>query len=158
MNDNTNTQKWVITIAILLVVLSALLTSCKTKKVFTEIIKTDTVKTTKIIRVTPAHLNELVIEQPCDSLGNLKPFYYKTATGKVTTIIQSKNDTVFVTQNIDSILEVREKQYKATYSSNNTRVEVPKIPKWVWYSLIFNILFILYIVKKLTNWLNFLPF
>ena len=148
--ENINTQKWIITIAILLVILSVLLTSCKAKKITTTEYKTDTIKITKIIKVTPKSLNELVIESLCDSLGNLKPINYTNTQGKVKTIIKTVNNTLYVEVDTDSIREIAVKEYKSSITDKVQVTEITKkyIPKWVWYVLIYSILASVWIFRK----------
>lgn len=153
-----NLRRAIITIVILIIVAIGFLTSCKSKVVTVETTKVDTIKVHKIIEKTPAQLNELVIDNPCDSLGNLKPFQYNTSSGKVKTIIKTIDNTIYVQQNIDSLYQVWEKEYKSKFQSKYKEVEVPVIPKWAWWSLLGNVIVILYLIKKFTSWFNFLPF
>ena len=60
----------------LIIILTLILVGCKAKHTTTTITKTDTIQTTKVIKVHPKTLNELIIENVCDSLGELKLINY----------------------------------------------------------------------------------
>lgn len=139
---------------ILLVLILILLFGCKTKTVTVNTHTTDTLRVEKIVRITEPQLNNLVIDSPCDSLGNLNPFSYSFGTGKNKMSLKSKNNTITLTQNLDSIRSVLEKEYKAkTFTSEIVKIKY-KTPAWVW-KLIAGLLFVilvetLIIVKKWT--------
>ena len=155
--ENINRQRWVIAIAILLVVLSAMLTSCKSKHTSTTVTKTDTIKVTKVIKVTLSSLNELVIEDICDSLGQLKPINYTNTQGSVKTTLKTIHNTLYLEVDVDSIKEVAIKEYKSSVTDKNKIVTIEKkyIPKWVWYCLIYSILASLWIFRKPLNLFNY---
>lgn len=125
--------------------------SCKTKKITTIIEKTDTIKTTKLIKIKPSSISTLVVDSPCDELGNLKPFKYSFGTGKNKTTLEAKNDTIYLTQNLDSIKSVWEKEYKSKNLSKEKVTIIYKKPLWIWYSLLFNIIFVLLYLKTKLN-------
>tara|TARA_R110000796_G_scaffold69184_3_gene158021 strand:+ start:107 stop:544 length:438 start_codon:yes stop_codon:yes gene_type:complete len=133
-----------------------LLTSCTAKKVITktsEVIKNDTVIVTKDRYITKSVNDTIVIDNPCDSLGILKPFKerLRTAQGQIT--IQSKNNVIEATINLDSIVQTIEKRYESRMvnlkqSSDTLKIKY-KTPFWVFLSLAFSVIlnFILLKIK-----------
>jgi len=128
------------------IVILLLLTSCTAKKVVTqtkEVIVNDTIILTKDRVVTKAVNDTILIESPCDSLGILKPFKQrlKTAQGQIT--IQSKNNALEATINLDSIVQSIEKRYESkivdTKEKSDTLKVKYKTPLWLVLSLIFSV-------------------
>jgi len=129
------------------IVLLLLFTSCTAKKVITqtkEVIKNDTIIVTKDRIVTKAVNDTILIDTPCDSLGILKPFKQrlKTAQGEIT--IQSKNNNIEATINLDSIIQSIEKRYESktvdTKEKNDTLKIKYKTPIWLLLSLVFSVI------------------
>ena len=129
------------------IVLLLLFTSCTAKKVITqtkEVIKNDTIIVTKDRIVTKAVNDTILIDTPCDSLGILKPFKQrlKTAQGEIT--IQSKNNNIEATINLDSIIQSIEKRYESktvdTKEKNDTLKIKYKTPIWLVLSLVFSVI------------------
>ncbi len=138
----------------LLVLIAISLIGCKAKTITIETHTTDTLRVEKIVRIIPAQLNSLVIDSPCDSLGNLKPFMYSFGTNNNKLSIKAKNNTIYVTQDLDSVKSVWEKEYKAKTSTSEIVKIKYKTPVWVW-KLIAGLLFVvlietLIIVKRWT--------
>ncbi len=138
----------------LLVLIAISLFGCKAKTITIETHTTDTLRVEKIVRIIPAQLNSLVIDSPCDSLGNLKPFMYSFGTNNNKLSIKAKNNTIYVTQDLDSVKSVWEKEYKAKTSTSEIVKIKYKTPVWVW-KLIAGLLFVvlietLIIVKRWT--------
>jgi len=127
-----------------------IIVSCKTKKTFTTTDSKDTIKTVKIVKITNPQLNNIVIDDPCDSLGNLKPFNYTFVSDKIKTSLKAINDTIYLEQNIDSIKDVWESEYRSSYKSKEELKVITEryIPKWAWYSLIYSILSSIWIFRK----------
>ena len=124
------------------------LVGCKAKRIEHTIYKTDTIKTSAIIKIRAPQLNNLKIDAPCDSLGNLKTFNYTFGTGKNKTTLKAVNDTIYLEQNIDSIVNSKIDTYK---SSNVKEKEIfiqYKNKKLMWYSLIANVLLLGWIFRK----------
>lgn len=155
---------------VLIIVILILVAGCKSKKVVSTSEKSDTIIKNKVVTITPSQLNELVIDNPCDSLGNLKPFYYKTSSGKVNTIIKSKNDTIYVQQNIDSLKQVWEKEFISSYKAEKEQIieEVEVWPWWLksvlWYTFCLTLFVVIrfrktifQVVTKLLRLLKILP-
>ena len=129
------------------IVLLLLFTSCTAKKVITqtkEVIKNDTIIVTKDRIVTKAVNDTILIESPCDSLGILKPFKQrlKTAQGEIT--IQSKNNAIEATINLDSIIQSIEKRYESKTVDTKEKSDTLKIkyrtPVWLVLSLVFSVI------------------
>ena len=134
--------KIIITIVVLMIF------GCRSKKEYIETNTTDTIKVSKIVKITPKQLNSLVIDTPCDSLGNLKPFTYTFGSGKNKTVLKAKNDTIYLEQNNDSIINSWKEEYKSSFKSEDARVEIPVTPGWAWKLLIYSILATIWIFKK----------
>lgn len=128
---------------ILLILIAISLFSCKAKTITIETHTTDTLRVEKIIKITPAQINSLVIDNPCDSLGDLKPFNYSFGTGKNKMSLKAKNNTIYLEQNLDSIKSVWEKEYKAKTSTSEIVKEIYKTPVWVWKVIAFLLFVIL---------------
>ena len=138
---------------ILLIILLALLfLSCRAKKIYVETHSTDTIYKSEIIKITPAQVNSLVIESPCDSLGNLKPFMYAIGTGKNKVSLKTVKNTIYVEQNIDSLKEVWKNDYKSSTKTSVKEMVTFKTPAWNWKVIIVLIIIIFletfYIIKK----------
>jgi hypothetical protein len=113
-------------------------TSCVSKKLVTDIqerIKIDTIYKTKTIKEVERFTDTLVIDKPCDSLGNLKPFkqLIKTKQGNIT--LTGLNNQITQQIDLNGYKDVLEETYKTKYDSfvKNYNKEVVKyrIPLWV---------------------------
>jgi len=135
-----------------------LLFSCRAKKEYIHTTSIDTIRIEKIIKITPAQLNSIKIDSPCDSLGNLKPFNYTFTSDKVKTTLKATNDTIYLEQNIDSLLDIREKEVRKSIKTKDKLIIKYKTPRWIWYSVLLNILLLLYISKRFIPFLKLLPF
>ena len=129
------------------IVILLLFTSCTAKKVITKsekVIINDTIILTKDRIVTKAVNDTILIESPCDSTGILKPFKQrlKTAQGEIT--IQSKNNVLEATINLDSIVQSIEKRYESktvdTKEKSDTLKVKYKTPLWLVLSLVFSVI------------------
>ena len=147
MNEyKNNISNFFLLIIAILVLL--LISSCKAKRVEHTVYRTDTIKTSAVIKIRAPQLNKIEIERPCDSLGNLKPFKYSFGTGNNKTTLKAVNDTIYLEQNIDSIVNSKIDTYK---SSNVKEKEIfiqYKNKKLMWYSLIVNVLLLGWIFRK----------
>ena len=129
------------------IVILLLFTSCTAKKVVTqtrEVVVNDTIILTKDRIVTKAVNDTILIDSPCDSTGILKPFKQrlKTAQGEIT--IQSKNNVLEATINLDSIVQSIEKRYESktvdtTQKSDTLKIKY-KTPIWLVLSLVFSVI------------------
>jgi len=132
----------------LLIFIGTSLAGCKAKRIEHTIYKTDTIKTNTVLKITEPQITDLTIYKPCDSLGNLKPFKYSFGTGKTKTTLKAINDTIYLEQNIDSIVNSKIDTYK---SSNVKETEIfiqYKNKKLMYYSIILNVLLIGWIFRK----------
>ena len=129
------------------IVILLLFTSCTAKKVITqtkEVIVNDTIILTKDRIITKAVNDTILIESPCDSTGILKPFKQrlKTAQGEIT--IQSKNNVLEATINLDSIVQSIEKRYESKTIDTKEKSDTLKVkyrtPVWLVLSLVFSVL------------------
>lgn len=135
----------------ILLFLAVLATSCAAKKTTVqvkEVIKTDTLVITKDRIIQKAVHDTLVIDNPCDSLGILKPFKQRLVIAQGNVTIQTKGNAIEAVINLDSIQNVWEKEYKASAVSTakNKTVETIryKLPAWaIIYMVIVTVLLLL---------------
>ena len=128
--------------------------SCVSKKLVTDIqerIKVDTIYKTKTIKEIERFSDTLVIDKPCDSLGNLKPFkqLIKTKQGNIT-LVGLNNQ---ITQQIDlnGYKDVLEETYKTKYDSfvknYSKEVQIKIVPFWVWIYVVASALVIFLLIR-----------
>ena len=135
----------------ILLVLAVLATSCAAKKTTVqvkEVVKTDTLVITKDRIIQKAVHDTLVINNPCDSLGILKPFKQRLVTAQGNVTIQTKGNAIEAVINLDSIQSVWEKEYKASAVSTaeNKTVETIRyrLPAWaIIYMILVSLLLLL---------------
>jgi hypothetical protein len=135
----------------ILLVLAVLATSCAAKKTTVqvkEVVKTDTLVITKDRIIQKAVHDTLVINNPCDSLGILKPFKQRLATAQGNVTIQTKGNAIEAVINLDSIQSVWEKEYKASAVSTaeNKTLETIRyrLPAWaIIYMILVSLLLLL---------------
>ena len=131
-----------------------ILNSCVAKRTITDVqerIKVDTVYKTKTIKEVERFTDTLVIDKPCDSLGNLKPFkqLIKTKQGNIT-LVGLNNQ---ITQQIDlnGYKDVLEETYKTKYDSfvknYNKEVVRYRTPFLVWIYIVSSALIIFLLLK-----------
>jgi hypothetical protein len=141
-----------ILILIILLSLALLVNGCKAKKVYLKETKTDTVRIEKVVKFTPSQLNELVISEPCDSLGNLKHFNYNLGSGKDKLIVKTIDNTIYIEQNLDSIKQVWEKELNKSQTISEKIVEIPFIPSYIYKiiiaSLIVNVILVIFTFRN----------
>ena len=128
-------------------ILALLLSSCRAKVIKTEI-QRDTIYKNKIVKITPPSVNEIKIENICDSLGNLKEVRYVTIQGKVKTIVKTLENTLYLQVNTDSIKDVAVSEYKSTLKDKQETIIKFRTPKWAWYSILINIILLVWIFRK----------
>ena len=139
---------------ILLLLFFISLISCKTKQITvtkTEIQK-DTIYVEKVVKINVPQTQIVEIESPCDTLGNLKPFKSVLKSDKVNVLIEAKDGKLTATINLDSIKEVYKKEFQSHVSDKVEIKEIPIIqplPKWVWWSLVLNLVLLIWTFKKL---------
>ena len=145
-------------VIILVLLISSLFYSCKSRKTVTEITKTDTIYKSEIIKITPAQLNTIKIESVCDSLGRLKSFNYTFTNGTIKTVLKTIKDTLYLESNVDSIVNSKVNEYKSSIKDSESLTIKTKTPKWVWYSLLINLLLLIWIFRKFIPFFKFIPF
>jgi hypothetical protein len=133
---------------------SVILTGCVAKKTTTEykeIIKTDSIYITKNTVIVERVLDSILIESPCDSLGNLKPF------SKSLVLPQGKiklfNDNGAIAHKIDlkAYEKTLETKYKLKYDKEVSKIKksivIYRTPFWVWIVMLIEGLMIFVLVK-----------
>ena len=128
-------------------IITLLLSSCKAKVIKTNI-QRDTIYKNKIVKITPPSVNEIKIENVCDSLGNLKEVKYITKQGKVKTIVKTLENTLYLQVNTDSIKDIAVSEYKSTLKDKKEIIIKFRIPKWAWYSLLINAILLAWTFRK----------
>jgi len=135
-------------------IIFSLLYSCGGKKVVTEykeIIKKDTIYTIKTIKEVEAFRDTLTIKQPCDSLGNLKPFkqLIKVKQGNISLI--GINNVITAEIDLKGYKDVLEQTYKTKYenftNTYNKETIKYKLPFWVWIYIFSSIAIIFFLLK-----------
>ena len=130
-------------------------TSCVSKKLITDIqerIKVDTIYKTKTIKEVERFTDTLVIEKPCDSLGNLKPFkqLIKTKQGNIT--LTGLNNQITQQIDLNGYKDVLEETYKTKYDSfvknYNKEVQIKIVPFWIWIYIVSSA-FIIFLLLKI---------
>ncbi len=138
------------------IIIFSLVNSCKSKKVITdykEIIKKDTIYTTKIVKEVEKYTDTITIENPCDSLGNLKHFkqVINTVQGNIT--LKGLNDSITAEIDLKGYKDVLERTYQLKYDkkvSELNEVEVIyKTPFWHWLAHLLSLVVVYLYVKKL---------
>jgi hypothetical protein len=123
-------------LAIFLAILA--LSSCRNTKTLTEykeIIKTDTIKTEKIVEKFRAVHDTLVIANPCDSSGILSTFYSRVILPNGSVTIKSDKGQIKATVDIDSMRQEMQNNYRNSqvkWIEYRDKVITKKvIPTWV---------------------------
>lgn len=142
---------------LILLITSSFLFSCATKKVTTNktIVEqtTDTVMIEKIREVIKPVKETIYIENPCDSLGNLKDFerVVQSQHGKIT--IKNEGGKIKADINLDSIVAGIEREYKSKMQSKSETTEKvvvkEKKPLWVYLLIVYSVMITALYIKKL---------
>ena len=137
-------------IVLFILIVGNTLNGCKSKIKLVETHTSDTIYKTEIVRITEPVFNEVFIESPCDSLGNLKPINIVTNTPKAKVTLKSVKNDLILEVNIDSIVDRRINEFKSSYRAEKIETTVIKFKnkKLLWQSLILNILFLGWIFRK----------
>jgi len=132
----------------MIVIISVL--GCKTPKTVYKNVEThDTIVITEVINVVQPRLTNLIVDSPCDSLGRLKPIFYETITPTKTLSIKTIDNKLVITEKQDSIV-TKDKEIKEISSSISDEVKViVRTPRWSWYSLILNVLLLVWTFRKI---------
>ena len=132
-----------------------LLFGCSSKKTFTEYkdrIVNDTIIKTRTEVLVERFTDTLTIEQPCDSLGNLRPFkqIISTKQGKYT--LTGSNNVITANLDLKGYREILEKEYKSKLDKN-TDIKIKEViryrtPLWVWLVICLETLIIALFFKN----------
>jgi len=128
-----------------IIMILLLISSCASKKTTTETVRVerDSIYITKIIKEIEAFRDTLTINQPCDSLGNLKPFKQLISTKQGKVSLQGKNNVITAEIDLNAYKEVLEKEYKSKLDKNIVvkEKEVIRYRTPLWLILLCPILF-----------------
>jgi len=127
----------------LIILVYCLFISCKSKQITKTINSIDTIKVEKIIKIQTPQLNSIKIESVCDSVGALKQFKYTFTSDKVKVSLKTIKDTLYLTYNVDSIVDSRLNEFKSSYKSEKEviieKVKNPLNLKLLIYAIIATI-------------------
>ena len=130
---------------IILLLLSGLY-GCASKKTITEYkdrIVNDTIIKTRTEVLVERFTDTLTINQPCDSLGNLKPFKQLISTKQGKVSLQGKNNVITAEIDLNAYKEILEKEYKSKLDKNTIvkEKEVIRYRTPLWLILLCPVLF-----------------
>jgi len=146
----------------LIFILIILLTGCRSKKVVTEEFNqkednsstriekvVDTIYKDRIIEKIKPIFSEVIIEKPCDSLGNLNPIFYNIGSGANRSSVYSRDGKLYIEQKIDSVENRLEKDYRTRWkqdsldlrkefssTASTSEVIVKYVYPWWWWLLL----------------------
>ena len=142
-NKNLNLIKFAIIIIVLII-----LCSCKAKRIEHTIYKTNTIKTSTVLKITKPQLTNLVIDEPCDSLGRLKPFIFTYGNDNDKKIVKSIDNklVIFDDKKADTTKTV-EKEHISTSVEKEVFIKY-KNKDIMWYSISLNLLLLAWIFRK----------
>jgi len=137
------------------IILFLLMVSCGSKKVITEteyITKTDTLIVKKDRFITKKVVDTLFVENPCDSLGILKPFKNVLKTSNASITLESVNGNIEARINLDSIISSIESKYKTkaveVVKENTSEIVKYRTHLWIVLSLVISVGINLLLLKK----------
>jgi hypothetical protein len=133
---------------IIIILISLLFISCKSKKVYITDFKTDTIYKSSIIEIQKPQLNTLIINEPCDTLGILKPFNYTFVSNNVKGTLKSEHNTIKLEVNVDSIVNSKVNEYKSSIKTEKELIIKEVKRPLNLYSVILNVIFALWIFRK----------
>ena len=114
------------------------LSSCKHTKTLTEykeVVKTDTIKSEKIVERFRAVHDTLTILNPCDSSGILSTFYSRLVLPNGSVTIKSDKNQIKATIDIDSMRQEIENNYRNSQVKwieyRDKEVVKYRVPSWV---------------------------
>ena len=132
----------------------SLFSSCVAKKTTTEykeVVKMDSIYITNDRYITKQVNDTILIEQPCDTLGNLKDFDRQIRSGGVKVSLKSVNGNIKATVDIDSIVNSKITEFKQNYKSEVQIKEIEivrnRVPLWVYTTILLQSLIILLLFK-----------
>ena len=116
--------------------------SCKSNKTITEykeLVRTDTIKTERIVEKFRAVHDTLVIPFPCDSTGILNTFYSRLVLPNGSVVIKSHKGEITATVNIDSMQNEIENNYRNSkvkwIEYRDKEIIKYRVPAWVFILL-----------------------
>lgn len=122
----------------ILLIFILITSSCASKKTITEYkdrIVNDTIIKTRTEVVVERFTDTLTINQPCDSLGNLKPFKQVVSTPQGSYTLTGSNNVITASLDLKGYKEIWEKEYKSKLSKNTTIKEKDVVryrtPLWI---------------------------
>lgn len=135
-------------IIFLIVIISVL--SCRTPKtVYKNVEVHDTVRIKEVLTVIQPRLTNLVVDEPCDSLGRLKPIFYEVVTPSKTLSIKNVDNKLVVVEEDKETVVTKDKEVEKVSTSVTDEVKViTRVPKWAWYSLMGNIVLLFWTFRK----------
>jgi len=112
---------------------------------YKERIVKDTILQTKIEVLVERFTDTLTIKQPCDSLGNLKPFKQLVSTKQGKVSIQGKNNVITAEIDLNAYKQIWESEYKSKIDKNIVikEKEVVKYRTPLWLIILCPILYAL---------------
>lgn len=129
--------------------------NCASKKTITEYrdrIINDTIVNTKTEIIVERFVDTLKIDNPCDSIGNLKPFKQVIATKQGKISIEGKDNNITAEIDLKEYKKIWEAEYKSK-TDKNTIVKEKEIIRYkipLWIIILCPILFLLgYIFGKI---------
>ena len=129
--------------------------SCVAKKStieYKERIVRDTIKVQTIKTITKPIDRILYVDNPCDSLGVLKPFEKEIKTEKASVKLSNYKGAIKVEVNIDSLVNLRVSEFKSNYKSKieTKEVEIVKFryPLWLILGLVISILLNVLLLRR----------
>ena len=132
----------------LLIVITVLffLLGCSSKKTIVEYkdrIVNDTIIKTRTEILVERFTDTLTIEEPCDSLGNLKPFKQLISTKQGKVLIENKNGSINAKIDLKAYKDILEKEYKSKLEKNTIikEKEVIRYRTPLWLILLCPILY-----------------
>lgn len=136
-----------------ILLLFILFTNCKPKEVYITNTLNDTLikHTVETIQLPVNH--NIVINNPCDSLGILKEFKETFKTNHVEVTVSNEDGNLVTEINLDSIKQLWTKEYESHIEENIiiNEVEIPVTykGKWFWVAWGIVVLLVLWIFRKL---------
>ena len=122
----------------ILLIIIVIASSCASKKTITEYkdrIINDTIIKTRTEVLVERFTDTLTINQPCDSLGNLKPFKQVVSTPQGKYTLTGSNNVITADLDLRGYKEIWEKEYKSKLDKNTIVKEKEvvkyKIPLWI---------------------------
>jgi hypothetical protein len=137
-------------------ILLIILSSCVAKKessVVQKDVQKDSVSEVKLITKIDRVIDTVFVENPCDSLGNLKPFKYSLITpqGKVT--LSDFKGSISGKIDLKGYEKILETKYELLYSKKISEIKkstvIYKTPLWMWIVMILEglVIFLLFRIR-----------